>query len=71
MRDENHRRVERLQLLLEPLQVLDVEVVRRLVEQQQVGIAGERAGQRGARQLPAGEGRQRPVEIALREAEAA
>ena len=71
VRDEDHGRVERLQLLLEPLQVLDVEVVRRLVEQQQVGIAGERAGQRGARQLAAGEGRQLPVEVALREAEAA
>ena len=59
------------ELLLEPLEVLDVEVVRRLVEQQQVGVAGERAGQRGARQLAAGEGRQRPVEVALREAEPA
>ena len=34
----------------------DVEVVRRLVEQQQVGVAGERARERAARQLPAGEG---------------
>ena len=57
VRDQDHRRVERLQLLLEPLEVLDVEVVRRLVQQQQVGIAGERAGERGARQLAAGERR--------------
>ena len=33
-----------------------VEVVRRLVEQQQVGLRRERAGQRCARQLAAGEG---------------
>ena len=71
MRDQDHRRVEPLQLLLEPLEVLDVEVVRRLVEQQQVGVAGERARQRGACQLAAGEGSQRTVEVALREAEPA
>jgi hypothetical protein len=47
--------VERLQLALEPLEALDVEVVRRLVEQQQVGVAAERARERGARQLAAGE----------------
>ena len=45
MRHEDDRRVEGLQLLLEPLEILDVEVVRRLVEQQQVGIARERARQ--------------------------
>ena len=43
VRDEDDRRVERRQLALEPLEALDVEVVRRLVEQQQVGVAGERA----------------------------
>ena len=37
MGDEDHRRVERLELALEPLEVLDVEVVRRLVEEEQVG----------------------------------
>ena len=63
--DEHDRRVERLQRLLEPLERLDVEVVRRLVEQQQVGVAGERAGQRGARQLAAGERLQRAVEVGL------
>ena len=66
MRDEDDRGVERLQLLLEPLEALDVEVVRRLVEQQQVGIAGERAGERGAGQLSAGERLERPVEVARR-----
>src|SRR3954453_14613532 len=34
VRHEDDRRVEGLQLLLEPLEILDVEVVRRLVEQQ-------------------------------------
>ena len=69
--DEDHRRVERLQHLLEPLERLDVEVVRRLVEQQQVGLRGERASERGAGQLAAGERLQRTVEVILREAEPA
>ena len=64
------RRVERLQVRLEPLQRRDVEVVGRLVEQQQVGIAGERARQRRARELAAGERRQRAVEVLVAEAEA-
>ena len=38
VRDEDHGRVDRLQQLLEPLDRLDVEVVRRLVEEQQVGL---------------------------------
>ena len=71
VRDEDHGRIERLELLLEPLEVLDVEVVRRLVQEQQVGIAGEGAGERGAGQLAAGKGLERPVEVALRESEAA
>ena len=69
--DEDDRRVERLQLLLEPLEVLDVEVVRRLVEEQQVGIAGQGACERGARQLSAGERRELPIEVVLGETEAA
>ena len=56
VRHEHDGGVERLQVALEPLQRLDVEVVGRLVEEQQVGVAGQRAGQRGARQLAAGEG---------------
>ena len=51
--------------------LLHVEVVRRLVEEQQIGAPGERARKRGARQLAAGERAERPVEIVLREAEAA
>ena len=71
VRDEDHRRVERLQLALEPLEARDVEVVRRLVQQQQVGVAAERARERRARQLAAREGAQRPVEALVCEAEAA
>ena len=71
MRDEDHRGVERLQLALEPLEARDVEVVRRLVEQQQVGVAAERARERRARQLAARERAQRPVEVLVGEAEAA
>ena len=51
--------------------LVDVEVVRRLVEEEQVRVAGERAGQRSACQLAAREGRQAAVEIVVREAEAA
>src|SRR6478609_6053493 len=67
--DEDHRGVERLQHLLEPLERLDVEVVRRLVEEQQVGLRGERACKRRARQLSARERLQRAVEVVVREAE--
>ena len=71
VRDEDHRRVEVGELLLEPLQGGDVEVVRRLVEEQQVGVAAERPRERGARQLAAGERPQRTVEVLVAEAEAA
>ncbi len=70
MGHEDDGRVEVEQRLLEPLQRLDVEVVGRLVEQQQVGLGGERAGQRGARELAAGERPQRAVEVVVDEAEA-
>ena len=43
VRDENHRSIERLQLALEPLEARDVQVVRRLVEQEEIGVASERA----------------------------
>ena len=46
-------------------------MVRRLVEQQQVGPGGEGAGERGAGQLAAGEGRDPPLDVLLAEAEAA
>src|SRR6188472_3078483 len=43
VRDEDDGRVDRLQLALEPLETRDVEVVRGLVEEQEVGIAAEGA----------------------------
>ena len=67
---EHDGRVEVEQRLLEPLERLDVEMVGRLVEQQQVGLGGERARQRGARELAAGERSQRAVEIVVDEPEA-
>ena len=63
MGDEDDGGVDRGQLALEPLEALDVEVVRRLVEQQQVGVARERATERGARQLAARERLELPVEV--------
>ena len=56
VRDEHDRRVELDERLLEPLERLDVEMVGGLVEQQHVRAGGERAGQRRARELAAGEG---------------
>jgi hypothetical protein len=69
--DEDHRSVERGQLALEPLEALEIEMVRRLVEQEEVGIPRERARQRRPRELAAGEGRDRPSEIRLAEPETA
>ena len=51
--------------------LFDVQVVGRLVEQEQVGVAAERARERGARQLPARERVQLPVEVGVGETEAA
>ena len=69
--DEDHRCVEPDERPLEPLEPLDVEMVRRLVEQQQVGIARQRPRQRRARQLAAGERRELPVELRVLEPEPA
>src|SRR6266545_1646355 len=71
VRHEDDGRVERGELVLEPLEARDVEVVRRLVEEQQVGVASERARERGPRQLAARERLERAVEVFLAEAEAA
>src|SRR5579859_3863534 len=71
VRDEDHRGVDRLQLALEPLEALDVEVVRRLVEEEQVGVAAEGARERRARQLAARERPQLPVEVVVGEAQTA
>ena len=71
VRDEDHGRVDRLELALEPLEVLDVEVVRRLVEEDRSGLPGERACERRAGQLAARERAERAVEVVVGESEAA
>ncbi len=71
VRDEDDGGVDRLQLALEPFEAGDVEVVRRLVEEQEVWVAAERACQRGARQLAAGERCRAAGRGRRREAEAA
>ena len=71
MGDEHDGGVDRGQLPLEPLEAVDVEMVRRLVEEQQVGVAGEGSAERGAGQLSAGEGGELPVEIVVAEPEPA
>ena len=67
--DEDDARVDRLELPLEPLEVLDVQMVRRLVEQEQVGSARERASERRARQLSARERAEGAVEGVVGEPE--
>ena len=67
VRDEDNPGVQGRQLVLQPFERRDVEVVRRLVEQQQIGIAAERARERGARQLAAGEGVEGTVQIRVAE----
>ena len=69
--DQDDGRVELDEVALEPLERLDVEMVRRLVEEQQVRPRGERSSERGSRQLAAREGRQGPIERGVVEAEPA
>ena len=71
MRDEQDGGVEPGELRLEPFDRGHVEVVRRLVEEQEVGVAGQCARERGARELAAGEGLEVALEVVVREAEAA
>ena len=71
MGDEDDGGIQRLQLVLEPLEALDVEMVRRLVEEQEIRLDGERTGQRGPGQLSAGERRELPIEIGVVEPEPA
>ena len=56
--------------LLEPLDRAEVEMVRRLVEEQEVGVGDEESGERGARLLAAGELLRRPRALGLAEAKA-
>ncbi len=67
MCDEDDGCVDRLQLALQPLEARYIEMVRRLVEEQQVGIAAESAGERGSRELSTGERGQPALEIRRRE----
>src|SRR5581483_6233469 len=69
--DEDHGRVEADERPLQPLEPLHVEVVRRLVEQEEVGVPRQRTGERRARQLAAREGVQAPVELVVCEPEPA
>ena len=71
MGDEDHRSVERAEPVLQPLEAPHVEMVRRLVEQQEVGIAGQRTAERRAGQLSTGERVQLAVEVLVAKAEAA
>ena len=71
VRDEHDARVEAVQMLLEPLDGRRVEVVGRLVQQQQIRLGGERPRQRCPRQLAARERPQLAVEVGGREPEAA
>ena len=59
-----------LQVILEPEQGFEVEVVGRFVEQQQVGFLGEQPGQVGAHDPAAAHFAGRPVEILFAETEA-
>jgi hypothetical protein len=67
--DEHDGGVELDQRLLEPLQRFDVEMVRRLVQQQHVCAGRERAGERRARELATGERVERAVEVVVAKAE--
>ena len=61
MRDDDQRTVEVGQEALEPLEALAVEVVRRLVEQQHLGVAEQRRGQQRPGLLASGQALERRV----------
>ena len=58
------------EVLLEPLEGAEVEVIGRLVEEQELGIGDDEAGQGGPRLLPARQRRRRPPDVSRAEAEA-
>ncbi len=70
VRNEDHRRIEGGELGFEPLEAFDVEVIRRLVEEQQIGIDRERASERGSSELTAGERGELPIQTGLVEPQA-
>jgi hypothetical protein len=63
VRHQHDRGIETREVLLQPLERGDVEVVGGLVEQQKIRVAGERPSERGARQLPSGERVERAIEV--------
>mmetsp|Transcript_49149 Transcript_49149/g.122141 ORF Transcript_49149/g.122141 Transcript_49149/m.122141 type:complete len:288 (-) Transcript_49149:275-1138(-) len=67
VRDDDDRVLPLLQVALEPDHGVQVEVVRRLVEQQQPRLAEERAGERDAHAPAAREGGGRPALLLLEE----
>ena len=69
VRDEDDGAGVRREVLLEPVDGLDVEVVRRLVEQQDVGLPEEQARERDAHAPAAREGRERAPHLVLGEAQ--
>ncbi len=70
VRGHHERALVLLQKILEPEDRLDVEVVRRLVEEHRVGLHQEDARERHAHLPPAGEGADVAVHDLVREAEA-
>ena len=66
VRDDQGRAVPLAQVAFQPFHRVDVQVVGRLVQDEQVGIGEQQARQHGARALPAGELRDGPVEIVRR-----
>src|SRR5262249_27583892 len=57
VRDEHHACGELVEKTLEPCEPVEVEIVRRLVEEKDVEPGEQDRGERGARRLAAGEGR--------------
>ena len=70
VRDQDHRVRVGVEVLLEPVARLEIEMVGRLVEQQQVGLAEQQLRQRDPHLPAAGEGFGRPFEVSRLEAEA-
>ena len=71
VRDDDHGAVVRRQVALEPGERLEVEVVRRLVEQEERRAQEEQPRERGAHAPPPGQLGERSRELLLPEAEAA
>ena len=71
MRGGQQRPATLAQVVLEPFEGVEVEVVRGLVEQQQVRVGDDQASERGARLLAAGHRGRRLRPFVLREPETA